>query len=119
MSLKWHKNEPDTQDLCTIVETETTWNFDTFYLEGKTDTEVAIYYNVIIGGDSYITKVEIEDRKYFVNKNSDDIDLFDFISNVIDRFYSEESSKDDRDGFANTIYTVIENFCNENNIILP
>ena len=113
MSLKWSKNDASTEDICTIVESETTFNYNIFYLEGETDLDITLCYNVIIGGDSYITKVKIECDEW---NSKHTIDLPNFIGGCIDKFYGEESTTDERDKLSEEIYSVIEKFCEEMDI---
>ena len=96
MSLKWYKNDASTEDICTIVESETTFNFDVFYAEGETDLDIILCYNMIIGGDSYLTKVEIECDEW---DTTNPLDLYNFIGGCLDKFYGEESTTDERGKF--------------------
>ena len=115
MSLKWYKNDESTEDICTIVESETTFNFDVFYAEGETDLDIILCYNMIIGGDSYLTKIKIECDEWDA---TNPLDLYNFIGGCLDKFYGEESTTDERGKFNEEIYSIVKEFCNENDIII-
>lgn len=121
MSLKWNKNKPDTKDVCTVVSTETKWNYEIEYAEGETDLDVTLCYDVALPDTGIVTSVKIECKEWFAPCCSvgSGAELFDFIGDAIDEFYSEEADKGCRDNLTNAIYSTIEKFCAKNEIDLP